>query len=658
VSGIVGLFNLDGRPADGGMVGRMLAAIATRGPDASRVRTGGAVGLGHCLLAATPESIGEVQPHLEADGALSIVFDGRIDNRGELTEEFERARVPLSADFDAAFALAAYRRWGVDCAARLLGDFAFAVWDREHRRLFCARDVMAQKPFYYHLGADVFLFASEPQALLQHPSVSRRPNEGMAGEHLSIITSTTDTLLADVQRLPSGHRIVVSAAACRLDKYWDIDPARTIRYRTVDEYGEHLHALLRQVVGDRLRSSTAVGVMLSGGIDSSSIMATAMALRPSDARAHGCAAFSLIDPGGPLDERAFIDQTVAMLGCASHQYTADDDPVDAYRDVTRRRADVASAPCARLMTSVQRGARQHGVRVLLSGVGGDEWLGGTIYHAADLFRSLRWTALGAYLRSLWSSGAIADPRTLLKVMTWPLLPRAARKRIKAAIGYDTIPRWVNPAFARRIALADRLYPIAADPPFATIAQRSIFRDMTSGLMVHCLEDEERSAAESGLEIRYPFHDRRMMEFGLAIPEELRWRGGERKFVLRDAMRDSLPAGARARPDSPNAGSVFLPALRALADQGLLRQPAIEREGWAQPGESLAFYHRILARERSGDPDYTDDVWPMWTVAAVELWMREVADRSSSDTEEDRCEMTTALSSARQGRNSEPGNGRT
>jgi asparagine synthase (glutamine-hydrolysing) len=196
-----------------------------------------------------------------------------------------------------------------------------------------------------------------------------------------------------------------------------------------------------------------------------------------------------------MDERAFIDRTVAMLGCASHQYTAADDPVDAYRDLTRRRADVASSPSARLMTSVKRGARQQGVRVLLSGIGGDEWLSGSIYHAADLFRSGRWMALAAYLRSARSSGAPVDPRTMLKVMTWPLLPRRARKRIKTAIGYDTIPRWVNRDFARRIALADRLYPLAADPPFATVAQRTICRDMTSGLMVHCLEGEERSALE-------------------------------------------------------------------------------------------------------------------------------------------------------------------
>jgi asparagine synthase (glutamine-hydrolysing) len=641
MSGLVGILNLDGRPADGGLVARMLGAIAHRGPDASRVWTDGPAALGHCLLTTTPESADEVQPRAEDDG-LTIVFDGRLDNRRELVDALASLRVPSPAGPDAAFVLAAYRRWGVDCAARLLGDFAFAVWDAGRRRLFCARDVMAQKPFYYHHAPPLFLFASEPQALLRHPSVSRRVNEGMAAEYLSIVTSTTDTLFADVHRLAPAHRIVVSSREFRHDKYWEIDAARTIRYRTTGEYRDHLRALLTQVVGDRLRSSTDTGVLLSGGVDSSSILATAVQLKRSGALTRDCSAFSLIDPGGPLDEQAFMDRTVAALGCASHRYEAASIPAGAYRDATRRRADLASSPGAMMMTSVRNGARTRGVRVLLSGTGSDEWLGGSVYHCADLARSWRWGELSAYLRSARSSGAIADSRTAVKLATWPLLSRGARKRIKTLIGRDAVPRWIRPEFAARIGLADRLYRPDPDPPFPTIAQRTIFRDMTSGLMVHGIEDEERSAAESALEVRYPFADRRVMEFGLAIPEELRWRDGVRKFVLREAMRGTLPEDVRARAESPNGGSVFMPALNALAAEGVFDRPIVEREGWTGHGEVQAFYGRILARQAAGDPDYTDDVWPMWSVTAVELWMRE-ADRPATNNEEATCKTTTMTS---------------
>jgi hypothetical protein len=136
-----------------------------------------------------------------------------------------------------------------------------------------------------------------------------------------------------------------------------------------------------------------------------------------------------------------------------------------------------------------------------------------------------------------------------------------------------------------------------------------------------------------------------MEFGLAIPEELRWSVATRKFVLREAMRDQVPVEVRMRRTSPDAGSVFVPTLRALAAEGLFRRPAIEREGWVDSGEARAFYDQIFLRQASGDRDYTDDVWPMWMVAAVELWMQEVADRPSNDQEDHTCEMTTASTSA-------------
>jgi asparagine synthase (glutamine-hydrolysing) len=644
VSGIVGLFNLDGRPADGRLVGRMLRAIGDRGPDASRVWSSGAVGLGHCLLATTPESVGEVQPHVAADG-LSIVFDGRLDNRDELAEEFARARLPLTAGFDAAFVAAAYRRWGVECAARLLGDFAFAIWDPRERRMFCARDVMAQKPFYYHRGASTFLFASEPQALLRHPSVSRRPNEGMVAECLSIITSTDDTLFADVQRLPRAHRLVVTPDAFTLEKYWEIDTARTIRYRTDDEYFEHFRALLRQVVGARLRSSTNVGVQLSGGVDSSSITATATELRRSGEAAVDCDAYSLVELG-ELDEKEFIDRAVARIGCASHQFKGSTFPVDAYRAATRRRTDLASSPNARLIASLKTGARRQGVRVLLSGVGSDEWFGGSCYHLADLFASLRWVSLASFLGTVARHPEFELPRPAVKVMTWALLSRAMRKRIKGWIGRDGVPPWIRRDFADRVSLADRLYPGDPDQPFPTVAQRNIYRDMMSGATIHCIEDEERSSAEFGVEVRYPFADRRIMEFGLAIPETLRWRGPTRKFIVREAMREHLPAEIRRRRSSPDAGSVFMPTLDAFAAEGLFDQPAIEREGWTVPGEVRAYYDRIAARRASGDPDYTVDVWPMWIVSAVELWMREVVDRQAADEKEEAWDgMMTASTSA-------------
>lgn len=632
MSGFVGIFNRDGRPAaDDRLTHRMLDAIAFRGPDASGVWTNGAISLGHCLLRTTPESIDEQQPHhLHAEG-LSIVFDGRIDNRDELLDRFDCERVRPTAAFDAAYVLCAYRLWREECASRLLGDFAFAVWDGQRRRLFCARDVIGLKGLYYHQSPSVLLFASEPQALLRHPAVSRRPNEGMVGEYLSVVTSTDDTLFSDIQRLPRACRLSVSADGCRIDKYWEIDPGREIRYQTLDDYSEHLCGLLRDAVRVRLRSCTPVGVMLSGGVDSSSVLSTATSLTGADVPTE-CEAFSLIPPAGVLDESYYMNRVAAMYGCRLHTFRGETPPAAEYRRAAGLRGDVPPTPNGRLTCSLKRGAAAAGVRVLLSGIWSDEWFSGSYYHCADLFRSLRWWTLVRHVRTLSRFPDLSLPGPLLKILTWPLLPRRVRKGVKLLIGRDGVPPWVRRDFARRISLADRLYPIDAEAPFPTIAQRRVYADMTSGLATLTAEEDDRTAAEFGVETRHPFADRRIMEFGMAIPEDLRWRGGTRKFILREAMRAYLPDEIRTRRTNAEASSVFIAPLRGLVDGGLFRNAAIAREGWADLGEARAFYDGLASRYANGDPSYAADVTPMWMIAAVEIWMREVVEHDIIEEE--------------------------
>jgi len=149
------------------------------------------------------------------------------------------------------------------------------------------------------------------------------------------------------------------------------------------------------------------------------------------------------------------------------------------------------------------------------------------------------------------------------------------------------------------------------------------------------EEDDRTAAEFGVETRHPFADRRIMEFGMAIPEDLRWRDGTRKFILREAMRDYLPDEIRTRRTNAEASPVFIAPLRELVERGLLRDPAIEREGWADAAEARALYEGMMSEYRNGDRSYTAHVWPMWTIAAVEIWTREVVEQDA--VEEDSCE---------------------
>ena len=179
MSAIAGILYFHGAPLEPGLIEKLTSAMKRRGPDAQTHWMQASVGLGHCMLRTTPESIEEHQPLFSQDKNLVLVFDGRLDNRDELRRDLIAAGAVLRDHSDAELALQSYAAWGEDCPSRLLGDFAFAVWDARRQRLFCALDHMGARPFYYALDKQFFAFASEEEALLELPGVSRQPNEAM-----------------------------------------------------------------------------------------------------------------------------------------------------------------------------------------------------------------------------------------------------------------------------------------------------------------------------------------------------------------------------------------------------------------------------------------------------------------------------------------------
>ena len=211
MSGIAGIYNRDGRDINPELLSRMTDAIAQRGLDGSGKWINGPVGLGHQMLWTTPESTLEKQPLCDDTATRCLTFDGRIDNRKELRTSLKTQGVMLRTDTDAEIVLRAYECWGSACPNRILGDFAFAVWDAPHRRLFCARDILGMRPFYYYADNHAFLFASELQQLLQIPSIPREPNEGMIGEYLvSAVNNKNETLYKGIFRLPPAHFLIIT----------------------------------------------------------------------------------------------------------------------------------------------------------------------------------------------------------------------------------------------------------------------------------------------------------------------------------------------------------------------------------------------------------------------------------------------------------------
>ena len=261
MSGIVGIYNIEGDLLESSGIRGMLNGIAHRGPDGEGVWNAGSVALGHQMLRTTPESLNEKLPLREEAGDLTVTADARIDNRNELISTLHINGRPDRSVADSEIILAAYKKWGEHCPEKLLGDFAFAIWDGARRSLFCARDPIGIKPFYYAFDGKTFRFASEPRGILGDKAVSKEPNLQMILRFLlNRFDGHEQTLYKNIYRLPSSYSMTVEKGGTRKCQYWDIDPEKKIRYRINEEYAEHFLSLFNDSVKACLRSYGQVGV--------------------------------------------------------------------------------------------------------------------------------------------------------------------------------------------------------------------------------------------------------------------------------------------------------------------------------------------------------------------------------------------------------------
>ena len=276
MSGIVGLVSLDVAPVDARLLGRMTDAVAYRGPDHQSTWSDGPVGFGHTLLSTTTEPSPDRQP-TSLDGRVWIAADARIDGRNDLVQRLEsRGRTDLGSATNAQLILHAYHAWRDECVRHLVGDFAFAIWDGPARRLFCARDHFGVKSFYYREAPGLFVFSNTLDCVRRHPESSDQLNDLAIADFLvgGVKQDESATSFEDVQRLPPAHTLIYEAGAVRMRAYWTLPTEGRVRYRHARDYVDRFSELFRDAVADRVGTSD-VGVWASGGLDSTSILATA-----------------------------------------------------------------------------------------------------------------------------------------------------------------------------------------------------------------------------------------------------------------------------------------------------------------------------------------------------------------------------------------------
>ncbi|MCU4743566.1 asparagine synthase (glutamine-hydrolyzing) [Natronoglomus mannanivorans] len=616
MSGIVGLVDR-GQGIEAGELANMHDQIAHRGPDGSQTWCDDAIGMGHQLLASTPEAQYDDQP--VRDGALVVTADARIDNRGELLETLpvSAAETPIP---DSELLLAAYREWGEQCVDHLIGAFAFAVWDGDTGTLLCARDHVGVKPLYYHRGEDVFAFASEQKCLLALSSVPQNRDETKVGDFLVGLSEDTQRTFYDaIDRLPPAHAMTVSADGIERWQYWDLDPTRTITLESDAAYERRFRELLEEAVRCRLRAPGPVGTALSGGMDSSSITVLARELLPSQVPLHTFS--NVFDDAPSSDEREFIETVIDREGITPHYLFMDD--VGSLVDLEDVLAHYDQPPHNTMHFARWEKAKyaaDAGIDVVLGGALGDSAVGYGLGFLPELVRTGRWRRLADELRAM---GEVTDapPRHLfVRHGLSPLVPEPIKRGRKRLRGRAVLAQEANPtvdaAFADRIGLQSRYRELTAGGSvFRRSARRTQHRSLTAGTNAANFETSDLTNAAFGIETRYPFTDIRLLEFSLAIPPSQQLKDGWTRSILRRSLDDLLPEKIQWRPWKTMMNEGFWNALsrederlRAIVDD---------------PGPLDRYLDTTALEEtyeRFSDDPSSRDARALWRALSLSVWL--------------------------------------
>ncbi len=626
MSGIVALFDRGRGGVTDDEIDTMLDRIDHRGPDGRNAWCDDCVGLGHQQLQSTPEAAYDQQPY--RDDGLVITADARLDNRADLFDALSitKSSAPVP---DSHLLLEAYRKWGEHCVDHLVGAYAFVIWDGNTNSVFCVRDHFGVKPIYYYRGEDVFAVASEIKALLELSGVPGRLNETAVGDFLTGLSEDkTNTFYEKIRRLPPAHAMSVDTEKASTWQYWDLDPSRKITLHSDTAYVRRFRELFDQAVQCRLRTDDAVATTLSGGLDSSSITAVARDLLPSERTLY---TFSGVFEDLPdCDERDYIETLVQRDGIESKYVFVDDIPILTDIDrVLAYRDDPVHNTMHHMKWTITKRANECGIGVVLDGAHGDSAVGYGIGMLPQLARIGRPLQLRHELRSM-SRVLDVSPRFLLvkHVLPWLVPDRVTqvyRRLRRRPIEEQRANPAIKPEFAQRIGLRDRHRRFDDDGPVRKrSASRWQYRSLMTGKLPAFLEANDVINAAFGVEPRYPFLDKRLVEFTLAVPPTQKLADGWTRMILRRALDDVLPLKIQWRPWKTMLNESFVNALESETDH--LRNVVND------PGRLDCYLEMEPLREaydRFRDEPNSRDARVLWKALSLSVWLEDV-DVSASD----------------------------
>ncbi len=617
--GLAGIYHPNRGPVDRALLARMTTVLAHRGPDGEGFHVEPGVGFGHRRLSIVDVAGGH-QPMWNEDETVVIVFNGEIYNFPELWPKLQALGHVFRSDHsDTEAIIHAWESWGPDCLQHLNGQFAFALWDRRQQTLFLARDRLGKKPLYYARQPDgTLVFGSELRALAQVPDLPRRISGPAVDDYFALgYVPDPHTIYEGIYKLPAAHYLLLrqgSHAAPR--RYWSAPTAtRAVSEReALGAMTQHLSEATRL----RLMADVPLGAFLSGGVDSSAVVATAAGLIPGPLQTFTIAF------AGAEDETPLARRVAERYGTSQH---VDQAPAADYFAAARSQAAIFGEPfgdSSSVPTAVVCALARRHVTVAISGDGGDEVFGG--------YRRYRWhqmaEAVRAYVpaplrRSVLGQLAAAYPK-----MDWA--PRWLRAKhtlteisLDSALGYYRTVVKVHHDQRRRLFSAPLRARLDGHDPSARVVDlmqacssddsllQAQYVDINTYLVGDILTKVDRASMAHSLEVRAPFLDHNLVEWGMSLPPGLKLRGQEGKFLLKRAMEPKLPADILYRRKQGFATSL---AGLFRAQAGLLRERLLGAPMLDSGLFDESAIETMIDRHESGRSNHAA---PLWLLLAFE-----------------------------------------
>jgi asparagine synthase (glutamine-hydrolysing) len=544
MSTFYGLLQRKGLSIDPTLLAELDEGLGYWQPDNQKMWCDKYVALSHAMLWNTPESKFEHLPAVHKN--VVITCDVRLDNREELQEELAVHAMGRSPVTDSDLILAAYAHWGQECPQYLLGDFAFVIWDSIKQELFCVRDHLGIKPFYFHVTDDLFFCGNDLKAMTKHPEISTRLDDEAVANYMvnDLLLHKTKTLMQGILKLPAGHRLTVTSSKFDMDCYWHPQDVPKVKLANAEAYADKLRQLLEQSVYARMRSDYPVTSHLSGGIDSSTI--AILAARKLKEKGETLLAFNWLHEPGEGDDPDHYEfahsRDVAKAERIDHSYVYINED-DIYEQMVNH--NVAHGDSAGFWYEyfVRSGSQKKGSRTILSGWGGDEL---STYHGqsylSDLFITGEWRLL---LREVLQRAKKRKKllRPILSILyqgvLLPLVPRRLYRFMpRNRNNSDYEPRFVKQEFADVLQKEQDKESVLGMQPQSRI-RTHMEAYLEHGHLQARIESWAASAVVNRLEYMYPLLDKRIVEFILGVPAEYFMHNGVGRYLFRVAAKGLL-----------------------------------------------------------------------------------------------------------------------